>query len=73
MSTEHWGVNSPKDEKQFLATELVELVKSAGMQPATLDVEYAGEKWEVLVRLKSTKDGDSPIGSEKDFTEDLPE
>jgi hypothetical protein len=73
MSTEHWDVNSPKDEKQFLAMQLVELVKSTAMQPATLDVEYAGEKWEVLVKLKSTEDGDSPSGSEKDFTEDLPE
>ena len=59
--------------KLSLARSLVELVRDAGSIPQTFDIEYEGVDWEVVVRIKSTEDGDLPGSVEKNFTEQLPE
>jgi hypothetical protein len=48
-------------------------VWDAGSIPQTFDIQYEGADWEVVVRIKSTEDGDLPSSPEKDFTAELPE
>jgi hypothetical protein len=65
---------NPKEmDKLALARSLVELAWDSGSIPQTIDIEYEGADWEVVVRIKSTEDGDLPSSSDSDFTEQLPE
>jgi hypothetical protein len=59
--------------KLSLSRSIVELVWDAGSIPQTFDIEYEGADWEVVVRVKSTEDGDQPCSTERDFTDQLPE
>jgi hypothetical protein len=52
--------------KLSLARSLVELASDDSI-PQTLDIEYKGADWEVVVRIKSTGEGDYLGSLEKDF------
>jgi hypothetical protein len=59
--------------KLALAKQQVHLVWGSGKISETLDIEYEGVAWEVIVRVKQTEDARLPPGSEADFIEELPE
>jgi hypothetical protein len=52
--------------KLSLARSLVELAWDESI-PQTFDIEYKSADWEVVVRTKSTEDGDYPGGLERIF------
>ncbi|HTF68943.1 MAG TPA: hypothetical protein VK638_40315 [Edaphobacter sp.] len=58
--------------KFSLARSLVELAWDESI-PQTFDIKYKGADWEVVVRIKSTEDGDCPGSPVKDFPQELPE
>ena len=51
MSATPWDHDTAQNERK-LAQQLVDMVRGAGRQPATFDVESEGANWEVVVRLK---------------------
>jgi hypothetical protein len=55
MSATPWDHDTAQNERQ-LARQLVEMVRGAGRQPATFDIEFEGAKWEVAIREKHARD-----------------
>ncbi|HTF66182.1 MAG TPA: hypothetical protein VK638_26205, partial [Edaphobacter sp.] len=64
---EFGNVHGPYRDSQALPGQIPCRTGMDESIPQTFDIEYKGADWEVVVRIKSTEDGDYPGSLERIF------